>query len=126
MNKKNGKGDLDIQRAGKQRSSQLRGSPVFPAKEDAFGKYKEKGILIAVKPPKSRASNEESKTGKRNGNYFQEDVSGVLGLELEDDNEGVGSNDEENSYYGPGPDGQYDSDEDKGEQNAYRYLVSHY
>lgn len=56
--------------------------------------------------------------GTRNEKDFSEDMSGddldIPGSELDDQQEGVGSEDEENNYYSIGGDNHNDLDEDKG------------
>jgi hypothetical protein len=57
--------------------------------------------------------------GKNYENDFSNDVSGgdldVPGSELDDEQEKIGSEDEENNYYSIGGDGHNDLDEDKGD-----------
>jgi hypothetical protein len=59
------------------------------------------------------------KDGRNNEKEFSEDVSGddldIPGAELDDEDEAVGSEDEENNYYSIGGDNHNDLDEDKGE-----------
>ena len=58
--------------------------------------------------------------GKRNEKDFNEDETGsdldVPGTELDDDNENIGSEDEENNYYSLGGDNHNDLDEAKGNE----------
>ena len=63
--------------------------------------------------------NENEYAGKNNEKNFSDDVSGsdldVPGSELDDEQENIGSEDEENNYYSLGGDDHNDLDEDKGE-----------
>ena len=63
--------------------------------------------------------NDNNTIGKNNEKDFIEDQSGsdldVPGSELDDEQEKIGSEDEENNYYSLGGDGHNDLDEDKGD-----------
>jgi hypothetical protein len=64
---------------------------------------------------KNKTPNQEE--GTLNEKYFEDDMSGddldVPGSELDDQQEKVGSEDEENNYYSLGGDNHNDLDEDK-------------
>lgn len=94
----------------------LSGYPINPASEDAFNKWKEETGLNPEDITKQKTPNEKS--GTRNEKDFSDDMSGsdldVPGSELDDKQEGVGSEDEENNYYSLGGDNHNDLDEDKG------------
>jgi len=92
---------------------------VYPTGEDIYNRsQKEENIdpenITAVKEP-----NVTDDTGKNNEKDFTKDKSGddldVPGAELDDDQEIIGSEDEENNYYSLGGDNHNDLDEDKGE-----------
>lgn len=82
------------------------GYPLYPAKEDVFNRDKEEGDLSLEDLSKSKIPNE--KTGTRNQKDFETDMSGddldVPGAELDDQQENIGSEDEENNYYSLGGD----------------------
>ena len=92
------------------------GYPLYPRGEDIYIKYhkgkdsnNDDGSII-------NRTNEKSGAGKRNEKDFREDMSGsdldVPGSELDDEQENVGSEDEENNYYSLGGDDHSDLDED--------------
>lgn len=88
----------------------LPGYPLYPANEDIFSKGMEENNVDPDDPSKTKAPNE--KAGKKNQKDFSEDVSGddldVPGSELDDEQERIGSEDEENNYYSLGGDGHKD------------------
>jgi hypothetical protein len=110
--------DLPRHQAGKKGKLDLPGYPLYPANEDIFNKYKEEGAINPEDVSKPKALNENDKSGKNNEKDFQEDVSGsdldVPGSELDDEQENIGSEDEENNYYSLGGDDHNDLEEDKG------------
>lgn len=97
----------------------LPGYPLYPASEDIYSNYKEEEDIDPEDTSKTKGSNEKDKAGRRNEKDFDEDRSGddldVPGSELDDQQESVGSEDEENNYYSLGGDGHNDLEEDKGE-----------
>lgn len=92
------------------------GYPSYPAKEDIYEKSQEQKDLNPEDLSKKKSPNEES--GSWNEKAFVDDKSGgdldVPGSELDDQQESVGSEDEENNYYSLGGDNHNDLDEDKG------------
>lgn len=90
------------------------GYPVYPAEDDIYKKFKEEGL-----DPKYKIKGHQEKPGEQNERDFDEDMSGsdldVPGSELDDDQEDIGSEDEENNYYSLGGDDHNDLDEDKGD-----------
>jgi hypothetical protein len=92
------------------------GYPLYPPSEDIYTQGKKE---MEVKPgdlSKTKAPN--VKKGSSNEKDFKDDMSGddldVPGSELDDQQESVGSEDEENNYYSLGGDSHNDLDEDKG------------
>jgi hypothetical protein len=85
--------------------------PLYPPEEDIYSKLKEDDKNVEYK---NLAPNEEP--GKPNEKDFEDDMTGsdldVPGSELDDDQEIIGSEDEENNYYSLG-DNQDDLLEDK-------------
>lgn len=89
---------------------------VYPASEDIYEKFKEETDIDTEDISKMKTRNE--KLGVTNEKSFKEDMSGsdldVPGSELDDQQESVGSEDEENNYYSIGGDNHNNLDEDKG------------
>jgi hypothetical protein len=91
------------------------GYPLYPPSQDIFSQGKEEKDLNPEDISKRKAPNE--KEGARNEKDFQDDKSGddldVPGSELDDQQESVGSEDEENNYYSLGGDNHNDLEEGK-------------
>ena len=108
MNKKNVKVNPTSQQADKEEKISTPGYPLYPADEDIFVKFKEEGEVDPEIISQKKESKKENKAGKNNEKDFEEDKSGsdldVPGSELDDDNENIGSEDEENNYYSLGGD----------------------
>ena len=89
----------------------------YPASDDIYIKN-EKEEAISVEQTHSKELTENLKIGKNNELDFEEDVSGddldVPGSELDDQQEAIGSEDEENNHYSIGGDRHNDLEEDKG------------
>jgi hypothetical protein len=100
----------------KEKKKNLSGYPENPSAEGAFSKWKEETELNPEDLSKKKAPNE--KPGTMNELDFSDDKSGsdldVPGSELDDQQESVGSEDEENNYYSLGGDDHNDLDEDEG------------
>lgn len=86
------------------------GYPLYPENEDVYSKWEEKKNINPEDISKVKTLNE--KVGTNNEKDFSDDVSGsdldVPGSELDDQQESVGSEDEENNYYSLGGDNHYD------------------
>jgi hypothetical protein len=119
MDKKSNKAEMGDKGAGKERSSELPGYPLYPANEDIFSKFKEEGSLNPEDTSKAKVPNEAVSAGKNNEKGFDEDRSGsdldVPGSETDEKQEFIGTEDEENTYYSLGGDDHNDLEEDKGE-----------
>lgn len=91
------------------------GYPLYPDSEDIYKKGKKENDLNPEDISKKKTPNEEE--GTANEKAFEDDMSGddldVPGSELDDQQESVGSEDEENNYYSLGGDNHNDLDEDK-------------
>jgi hypothetical protein len=98
----------------KKKKPDLPGYPENMPSDDAYSKWEEETALDPEDLMKKKAPNE--KPGTRNELDFSEDKSGddldVPGSELDDQQESVGSEDEENNYYSLGGDDHNDLDED--------------
>ncbi|SRX55451.1 hypothetical protein [Aequorivita sp. CIP111184] len=97
-------------------SKNYEGYPTYPPSEDIYNKEKEETELNPEDPSKTKTPNEAEGTPNEKG--FKDDKSGddldIPGSELDDQQESVGSEDEENNYYSLGGDNHNDLDEDKG------------
>jgi hypothetical protein len=91
------------------------GYPLYPTSEDIYNQGKKEMKLNPNDLSKNKVPNEE--VGTSNEKDFDEDMSGndldVPGSELDDQQESVGSEDEENNYYSLGGDNHNDLEEDK-------------
>jgi len=93
------------------------GYPKYPEGEDIYNKYQEEKDINPDDISKTKSPNDKNQTN--NEKEFVEDVSGsdldVPGSELDDNQENIGSEDEENNYYSLGGDDHNDLEEDKGD-----------
>jgi hypothetical protein len=119
MKKQGNQTNLPVRQADKHSKIDLMGYPLYPANEDIFNKFKEEGNINPEDISKTKELNENEYAGKNNEKNFSDDVSGsdldVPGSELDDEQENIGSEDEENNYYSLGGDAHNDLDEDKGD-----------
>lgn len=90
------------------------GYPLYPENEDMYRQYQEEKDLNPENISKTKDSNDNS--GTNNEKDFNDDVSGndldIPGAELDDNQENIGSEDEENNYYSIGGDNHNDLEED--------------
>lgn len=90
--------------------------PLYPSSEDIYNRGEKEMDVNPEDPSKNKIPNEEE--GTFNEKNFKDDKSGddldVPGSELDDQQEIVGSEDEENNYYSLGGDNHNDLEEDKG------------
>ena len=98
------------------RTHELSGYPLYPPSEDIYRQFKEKSDVNPEDISKKKTPNEDKESLNEKG--FKDDMSGgdldVPGSELDDQQESVGSEDEENNYYSIGGDNHNDLEEDKG------------
>ena len=98
------------------RKRDLSGYPTYPDKEDIYSKYREEKD---IDPEDVSKIKESTYKGEKEENELNEEVAGsdldIPGSELDDNQENVGSEDEENNYYSLGGDDHNDLDEDKGD-----------
>lgn len=91
----------------------------YPASEDIYRNLKEESEIDPEDVSKMKQSNEDNEEGNWNEKDFDDDVSGddldVPGSELDDEQESIGSEDEENNYYSIGGDNHIDLEEEKGD-----------
>ncbi|HLP05526.1 MAG TPA: hypothetical protein VK152_08870 [Paludibacter sp.] len=83
----------------------LPGYPPYPPGEDIYSRYKEEP---EIDPEETSRQKEAEATGGLNRKEFEEDMSGgdldIPGAELDDEQEDLGSEDEENNLYSLGGD----------------------
>ena len=93
------------------------GYPLYPASEDIYKHFKKEEEIDPEDLSKLKTPNE--KLDEPNEKDFEEAMTGedldVPGSELDDEQEKIGSEDEENNYYSIGGDNHNDLEEDKGE-----------
>ena len=106
-------GRFKVQKAKREEKS-LSGYPPYPASDDIYNKYFEEKDINPEDVSTSKGSNE--KDGTLNEKDFEDDVSGsdldIPGAELDDNQENIGSEDEENNYYSLGGDNHNNLEED--------------
>jgi len=117
MKKNSDNTNLRSRKAGNEEKNNLQGYPLYPASEDIYSNSQEEKDINPEDISKIKESND--KVGTSNEKDFNNDVSGsdldIPGSELDDQQENIGSEDEENNYYSLGGDDHNDLDEDKGE-----------
>jgi hypothetical protein len=88
---------------------------VYSPEDDIYSKSKKEENLNPEDISKTKTPND--KVGELNEKDFEEDVTGddldVPGAELDDQQEEIGSEDEENNYYSIGGDAHNNLEEDK-------------
>lgn len=94
----------------------LPGYPEYPETEDIFRRGLIADNLDPNDPTNKKSQNMDPES--MNEKSFEDDLSGddldIPGSELDDEEESVGSEDEENNYYSLGGDNHNDLEEDKG------------
>jgi len=110
---------LPGRKSGTTGKNDMKGYLPYPASEDIYSKYQEEKNINPEDISRMKDPVENGKDGKNNEKDFIEDSSGsdldVPGSELDDDQENVGSEDEENNFYSIGGEDHENLDEDKGE-----------
>jgi hypothetical protein len=96
--------------------TELSGYPTYPISDDIYSKAEEEKAMNPEDLSKVKSPNE--RLGARNEKDFGDNIIGedldVPGSELDDQQESIGSEDEENNYYSLGADDHHDLEEDKG------------
>jgi hypothetical protein len=91
---------------------------IYPASEDIYVKGEKVPTIDPEDPTHKKSKITKETRSNHNEKDFKEDVSGsdldVPGAELDDQQEALGSEDEENNAYSIGGDDHNDLDEDKG------------
>lgn len=110
------KNSLPGQQTGNENKDNLSGYPAYPASEDIYSKYEEEKN---INPEDISKTKEQNDTGLNNEKDFKDDVSGsdldIPGAEMDDNQENIGSEDEENNYYSLGDDSPDDLEEENGD-----------
>ncbi len=118
MKKKNAAEVLDKQ-LEKEEIINFPGYPLYPASDDIYSKFRKDLLIDPEDVSQMKESADKAKVHTRNEKDFDDDVSGddldVPGSELDDEQEAIGSEDEENNYYSIGGDNHDDLEENKGE-----------
>jgi hypothetical protein len=110
--------NLPDQQPGNEEKADLQGYPLYPASEDIYNKFREEKDINPEDISRIKETSEIRKTGTGTENDFNDDESGgdldIPGSELDDEQEIIGSEDEENNYYSLGGDDHNELDEDHG------------
>jgi hypothetical protein len=118
MKKKNKTKVKTVETTDTKKESSFDGYPLYPVGDDIYNKNKEEENLDPEDLSKQKPPNQNEEPVPENENNFNEDESGddldVPGAELDDQQEALGSEDEENNYYSLGGDTHNDLDEDRG------------
>lgn len=97
------------------REDDLPGYPLYPESEDIYETFEEEEDLNPEDISKTKSSNSDNTLRRKElNNIFDEDDLDVPGSELDDEQEEIGSEDEENNYYSLGGDDHDNLDEDSG------------
>jgi hypothetical protein len=119
MKEKTDKSNLSGNQTGNQDEDNLQGYPIYPEGEDIYIKYQERKDVNPEGISNVKELNENDKSLASKEIYSESDAPGsdldIPGSELDDDQENVGSEDEENNYYSIGGDDHDNLDEDKDE-----------
>lgn len=112
-------GDTTAKSTGKKTAEEkgFPGYPAYPPDEDIYSQAIEEADLNPEQPTTRKAPNE--RPGERNEKNFS-DVTGsdldIPGAELDDQQEEIGTEDEENNYYSLGGDDKEGLEEDPGDK----------
>ena len=91
---------------------------IYPKNEDIYNNAIKEADIDPANPAKMKTPNEMPETEERNEKDFEAVKTGadldVPGAELDDQEEAIGSEDEENNYYSIGGDNHTGLEEDKG------------
>lgn len=117
-NSKDKKQDAEPNEANEQLNN-FPGYPQYPESEDIYNKFDKEFDIDPEDISKKKGIIEIDNTNELNEKDFEKDKTGedldIPGTELDDEQEEVGSEDEENNYYSIGGDNHNGLDEDKGE-----------
>lgn len=92
------------------------GYPKYPPSEDIYNQGKKEADINPEDITKNKVSPSLKDSTKPNAKGFEDDESGgdldIPGSDLDDEQEALGSEDEENNYYSIGGDNHHDLEED--------------
>jgi hypothetical protein len=96
--------------------NEMIGYKLYPSRQDIYNMYQKQGNIDPENTMTTKWDDEEAPS-RQNEKDFDDDHSGddldVPGSELDDQQESVGSEDEENNYYSLGGDAHLDLDENQ-------------
>lgn len=119
--KKNSKSDLIQEQIKNEQINSYPGYPLYPASDDIYSRFKKDELISSEEAAEIQDSMDKAKVFTRNEKDFDDDVSSqhslgdgldVPGSELDNQQENIGSEDEENNYYSLGGDDHNDLEED--------------
>lgn len=122
--KKNSKVDMINEQMEKEAVNNYPGYPLYPASDDIYNQFRKDAMVDPIEAAEMQESMDRAKVQTRNEQDFEEDLSerhlvgdglDVPGSELDNEQENIGSEDEENNYYSIGGDNHIDLEEDQGE-----------
>jgi hypothetical protein len=109
---------FDVMRVNEEKDN-LQEYPLYPDSEDIYNKSRKEENLDPEDISKVKKSVRDNKVVSDIDQEYNENESGsdldIPGSELDDEQEMIGSEDEENNYYSLGGDDHNDLDEDKDE-----------
>ena len=107
----------DTQHPGEKEKKQFQQNTMYPASEDIYNNAKKEADIDPENPAVLKIPDEKDDTEALDENSFDKDETGndldIPGAELDNDQEAIGSEDEENNYYSIGGDNHTDLEEDK-------------
>ena len=117
MKDKDENGNLSARQENRKGAKNPEGYPLYSAGEDFYSKYQEDNNVNPdnISEVEALIENEEISTSPvlDSANKISTDNLDVPGAELDDEQEEIGSEDEENNYYSIGGDSHDDLEEDK-------------
>ena len=118
MKNKEGESNLSKTQADKKDKSAIPDSLLYPASEDIYSQFHKEMEIDPEDITKKKAPVEINNVRELNQKDFEEDESGsdldVPGSEFDDNQEDIGSEDEENNNYSIGGDNHSNLDENTG------------
>lgn len=119
MKKTNSNLNSDSSKSPKDDKNKIPDSLVYPPSEDIYNQFRKESDINPDDITKKKIPVEVNNRGKLNEKNFEEDMTGgdldIPGSELDDDQELIGSEDEENNHYSIGGDNHNDLEENNGD-----------
>lgn len=117
MKDKDENGNLSARQENQKVTKNPEGYPLYSTREDFYSKFQEDNEVNPDDISEVEASIETAEISTipvlNSGNKVSTDSLDVPGAELDDEQENIGSEDEENNYYSIGGDSHDDLEEDK-------------